>query len=60
MVSSNNRIAGDTLRIPDVIEVTVLEVRNDQVRVGITTPKDTPFYREETYPRVVDKQSTPH
>ena len=54
------RKTGDTFSIPDVIEVTVLEVKDNQVRVGITTPKEVPVYREETYQRIVDEQITHH
>ena len=54
------RRTGDTLRIPYVIEVTVLEVKGNQVRVGITTPKEIPAYREEIYSRTVDEQITRH
>ena len=59
MQISHRRI-GDTLRIPYVIEVTVLEVKGNQVRVGITTPKEIPAYREEIYSRTVDEQITRH
>jgi len=52
------RKTGDTFRIPDVIEVTVLEVKDNQVRVGITTPKEIPAYREVIYQRVVHEQIT--
>jgi carbon storage regulator len=55
-----SRRTGDTLRIPYVIEVTVLEVKGNQVRVGITTPKEVPVYREEIYQRIVDEKITQH
>ena len=31
------------------IEITILEIRGDQVKVGITAPKDVPVYRKEIY-----------
>ena len=31
------------------IEVTVLEIRGDQVKIGITAPKEVPVYRKEVY-----------
>lgn len=31
------------------IEVTVLEIRGDQVKIGINAPKDVPIYRKEVY-----------
>ena len=31
------------------IEVTVLDIKGDQVKLGITAPKEVPIYREEVY-----------
>ena len=31
------------------IEVTVLEIRGDQVKLGIKAPKQVPIYRKEVY-----------
>lgn len=31
------------------VEVTVLEIRGDQVKIGISAPKDVPIYRKEVY-----------
>ena len=31
------------------IEITVLEIRGDQIKLGITAPKDVPVYRKEVY-----------
>lgn len=31
------------------IEVTVIEVRGDQVRLGIHAPRDVPVHRKEVY-----------
>jgi carbon storage regulator len=49
-------ISGETTRIGDDIEVTVLEVRGNQVRFGITAPKEVAVHREEVYERI--KEST--
>ena len=38
-----------TITIGDGVEITVLEVRGDQVRLGITAPKDTPVHRKEIW-----------
>jgi carbon storage regulator len=35
--------------IGDDIEVTVLAVSRDKIRIGITAPKDIPVYRQEVY-----------
>ena len=31
------------------IEITVLEVRGDQVKIGISAPKEVSIYRKEVY-----------
>jgi carbon storage regulator len=41
------RRAGETIRIGNDIEVTVLEVKASQVRIGIKAPKDIVVDREE-------------
>ena len=34
------------------IEITVLEVKGDQVKLGITAPKNIPVYRQEIYAQI--------
>lgn len=48
------RRVGETLMIGDSVTVTVLGVKGNQVRVGITAPKDVAVHREEIYKRIAD------
>jgi carbon storage regulator len=46
------RRVGETLMIGDEITVTVLSVKGNQVRVGVSAPKDVAVHREEIYQRI--------
>ena len=46
------RRVGETLMIDDSVSVTVLGVKGNQVRIGITAPKDVAVHREEIYQRI--------
>ena len=43
------RKKGESLVINNNIEITVLEIRGDQIKLGIQAPKDVPIYRKEVY-----------
>lgn len=47
-----SRKVGESLVIADDIIVTVLEVRNQQIRLGITAPRDVDVHREEVFERI--------
>jgi carbon storage regulator len=46
------RRTGESIVIGDQIVVTVLEVRSDQVRIGIQAPRSVQIHREEVVRRV--------
>lgn len=43
------RKVNESIVINDDIEVTILEIKGDQVKVGISAPKSVPIYRKELY-----------
>ena len=47
-----SRKKGDSLIINNNIEITVLEVKGEQVKLGITAPKQVPVYRKEVYVQI--------
>lgn len=44
-----SRKKGETIVIGDIIDVTVVEIRGDKVRLGISAPRDVPVHRKEIY-----------
>ncbi len=46
------RRVGENLNIGDDIQITVLGVKGNQVRIGVTAPEDVPVHRQEVYERI--------
>ena len=44
-----SRKKDEAIVINNDIEVTIIEVKGDQVKLGITAPKSVPVYRKEVY-----------
>ena len=47
-----SRKKGEALVINNNIEVTVLEIKGDQVKLGISAPKEVAIYRKEVYVQI--------
>ena len=47
-----SRKQGESIMIGGNIEITVLEVKGDQVKLGIAAPKNVPIYRREIYEQI--------
>ena len=43
------RQRNESIMIGDDIEITIVDVRGDKVRLGITAPKNIPVHRREIY-----------
>ena len=48
-----SRRANESLMIGDDVVITVLEVRGDQVRLGIEAPRSVAVHREEVFAELV-------
>lgn len=44
-----SRKTDEAIIIDDSIEIKVLEIKGDQVKLGICAPKSVPIYRKEVY-----------
>ncbi|ROR31550.1 carbon storage regulator CsrA [Mobilisporobacter senegalensis] len=44
-----SRKLGESIVIGNDIEITILEVKGDQVKIGISAPKSVSIYRKEIY-----------
>uniref|UniRef100_UPI0040576B08 carbon storage regulator CsrA n=1 Tax=Acetatifactor sp. TaxID=1872090 RepID=UPI0040576B08 len=47
-----SRKKNEAIIINNNVEITILEVKGDQVKIGITAPKDVPVYRKEVYMQI--------
>ena len=52
------RRVGETLMIGEEVTVTVMAIKGNQVRIGVTAPKNVPVHREEIYDRVQQEKKS--
>ncbi len=49
------RKTNQSIMIGNDIEITLLEIKGDQVKIGINAPKSVPIYRKEIYVQIQDE-----
>ena len=47
-----SRRKDEALVINNNIEITVLDIKGEQVKLGISAPKEVPIYRKEVYVQI--------
>ncbi len=50
-----SRKRGESLVVNNNIEITILEIRGDQIKIGIDAPKDVSIYRKEVYLQIQEE-----
>ena len=53
-----SRKKNEAIVINNNVEITVLEVKGDQVKLGISAPKEVPVYRKEVYLQIQEANKT--
>ena len=54
------RRVGESIVIGDDVNITVLGIRGNQVRIGINAPKEIAVHREEIYERIQREKTAQH
>ena len=49
-----SRKKNEALVINNNVEITVLEIKGEQVKLGISAPREVPVYRKEVYEQIQD------
>ncbi len=52
-----SRQRDESIMIGDDVEITIVDVRGDKVRLGITAPKEIPVHRKEVYEAIQREKS---
>lgn len=52
-----SRQKDESIMIGDDVEITIVDVRGDKVRLGITAPRDIPVHRREIYDAIQREKS---
>ena len=50
-----SRHRDESIMIGESIEVRIVDVRGDKVRIGINAPKDVPVHRQEIFQAILDE-----
>lgn len=52
------RKVNQSIMIGNDIEITLLEIKGDQVKLGITAPKSVSIYRKEIYAQIQEENKS--
>lgn len=49
------RKVNESIIIGNDIEITILEIKGDQIKIGVNAPKSVPVYRKELYVQIQEE-----
>lgn len=52
-----SRLRNESIMIGDDVEIVIIDVRGDRVRIGINAPRETPVHRKEIYQRIQEEKT---
>lgn len=47
-----SRKKNEAIVVNNNVEITILDIKGDQVKLGITAPREVPVYRKEVYVQI--------
>lgn len=47
-----SRKQGESIMIGNDVEISILEIKGEQIKIGISAPKSVPVYRKEIYTQI--------
>lgn len=50
-----SRKKGESIIIDNNVEITVLDIKGDQIKLGIKAPKSVPVYRKEIFAQIQEE-----
>lgn len=50
-----SRRTGESIVVDNDVEITILEIKGDQVKLGIKAPKSVPIYRKEIFAQIQEE-----
>ena len=52
---ASSRKKNEPIVVNNNIEITILEIKGEQVKIGISAPKEVPVYRKEVYLQIQEE-----
>ena len=50
-----SRKKGEAIMVGNNVEISILDIKGDQIKIGIQAPKEIPVYRKEVYIRIEEE-----